>query len=99
MFDWQGDVVGAFGGTGMAAGPVLRQVQIEAQRNGVGLRLAMGLIRDKVDGARPTLLKLPPSLARELAIHRLDAAIEELETWPPESIETLRLIEARAALA
>lgn len=99
MLDWQGDVVGAFGGTGMAADPVLRQAQIEAQHNGFGLRLAMWLIRDKVDGSRTTLLMLQPSPARELAIRRLDGAIEELETWPPDSIETLRLIEARAALA
>lgn len=83
----------------MAADPTLRHAQIEAQRNGVGLRLAIWLIHEKIAGSRAALLTLPPSPARELAIRRLDAAIEDLETWPPESIETLRLVETRAALA
>lgn len=99
VLDWQGEVVSAFGGAGMVADPTLRQAQIAAQTNGVGLRLAIGLIRDKIDGSRTTLLTLPPSPARELGIRRLDGALDELERWPPESIETLRLIEARAALA
>lgn len=83
----------------MVADPTLRQAQIAAQTNGVGLRLATSLIRDKIDGSRTTLLTLSASPARELALRRLDGALDELERWPPDSIETLRLIEARAALA
>lgn len=69
-----------------------------AQTNGVGLRLAIQLIQDKIAGCKGTLRTLPTT-SRELAMRKLDMALAELHETQPTSIEALRLVEARAALA
>jgi len=46
-----------------------------------------------------TTRALPPSLARDRTLHKLHQTRDELAQWPPADIETLRLIEGRAALA
>lgn len=48
-------------------------------------------------GSEETLLALPSLPAREAALRKLDVAMRELASVP-ETVEELRLIEARAAL-
>lgn len=98
LLDWQGEVVGVLG-DGAAPDPALRQAQLAARTNGVGLRLATRLIREKVVSSLETVQTLPPSLGRDAARRKLDSAVAELERWPPATVEVLRLVEGRAALA
>jgi CRISPR-associated protein Cas1 len=98
VLNWQGSVVSVFGGDNLVADLDLRQAQVAVQTNGTGLQLAIQLIRDKVAGCKAALRTLPTS-SRELAMRKLDMALEELHETPPMTIEALRLVEARAALA
>ncbi len=98
LLDWQGEVAGVLG-DGAASDPALRSAQLAARTNGVGLGLATRLIREKVASSLETLRTLPPSLGRDAARRKLEVALTELERWPPATVEGLRLIEGRAALA
>ena len=98
LLDWQGEVAGVLG-DGAAPDPALREAQLAARTNGIGLRLATRLIRAKVAGSLETLGTLPPSLARDGGRRKLDGALTELERRPPATVEALRLAEGRAALA
>lgn len=98
LLDWQGEVVGVLG-DGAASNPALRQAQLAARTNGIGLRLATRLIRAKVAASIDALRTLPPSLARDAARRKLEGALAELEPRPPATVEALRLVEGRAALA
>jgi CRISPR-associated protein Cas1 len=98
VLDWQGEMI-AMLGDGAAPDPSLRQAQLSAQTNGLGLRLATRLIREKVVSSLETLGTLPPSLRRDAARRKLEGALAQLKRWPPATIEALRLIEGRAALS
>jgi CRISPR-associated protein Cas1 len=99
QINWQGEVITVLGGTPLAADA---RPLVEAQRaaaNGeTGLALSVALVREKIRGCKTTLESLPESLPRGRALGRLDIALGEL-TAPVASLETLRLIEGRAALA
>ncbi len=98
LLDWQGKIVSVLG-DGTAYDPALREAQVAASTNGLGLRIAKQLIRDKLIGSQLTLRTLRKTLAREAALSKLEAVLDELQTMPLESIEELRLLEARGALA
>lgn len=97
LLNWQGEVVSVVG-EGNAYDPELREAQLTARNNGLGLRISTRLIRDKVINSRETLQTLPSFLGRNLAVGKLEAILEEFHIAPPQSIEALRLLEARAAL-
>lgn len=98
LLDWQGEIVSVLG-DGTAYDPALREAQIAASTNGSGLRLATRLIQDKLLGSQVTLRTLRKTLAREVALSKLEAVLDELKDSPPASIEGLRMLEARGALA
>jgi CRISPR-associated endonuclease Cas1 len=97
LLDWRGEVVSVVG-EGAAYDPSLREAQLTAKRNGVGLRVATQLIKDKISQSRVTLRTLRKVSSREATLSKLEAVLEELQT-PPTSIEELQLMEARGALA
>jgi CRISPR-associated protein Cas1 len=99
LLDWQGQVVSVLSGSGGAPDPGLREAQLAARVDGQGLQLATWLIARKIEGSIKTTRALPPSPARDRTLHKLHQTRDELARWPPADIETLRLIEGRAALA
>ena len=98
--NWQGEVVSMLGGVGHSADPKKVATQRDALQNGRGLQIAIQLIRDKINGCMETLEQvLPASLERERALAKQAKALAILESDPPSTMEALRLIEGRAALA
>jgi CRISPR/Cas system-associated endonuclease Cas1 len=77
----------------------LRHAQLAARQNELGLRLAARLILAKVVGSIDTVRSLPQSLPRDRAQSKLAGALHELHACPPADLESLRLVEGRAALA
>ncbi len=98
MMDWRGNLVGVLG-RGTAYDRELREAQLRAQGNGVGLQIATGLIRDKLVASQETLHSLLRSPGQEQALERLEVVLGELRTATPATIDALRLLEARAAAA
>jgi CRISPR-associated endonuclease Cas1 len=98
LLSWQGEVISVMG-DGAVYDPALREAQLAAQKSGAGLQIAIELIREKITNSRNTLEALPPSPVVDVAADKLQATLEELHEAPPESIEHLRLVEARAAYA
>lgn len=99
LLDWQGQVASVLNGDGRAPDAVLLQQQLATQHDGRGLRLATQLIHAKIAGSIATLRHLPTSPAREQSIARVQRSLHDLEVLPPPTIEALRLLEGRAALA
>jgi len=99
LLDWQGQVLSTLDGGGAVPDLGLRAAQLTARQTGAGLRLGTQLIAAKVKASMDTVRSLPPSLGRDRAASRLAGTLHELEHWPPGDVETLRLIEGRAALA
>ncbi len=100
QINWQGEVVTLMGGMGHSADSNLVEAQRAALRNGQGIQIAIQLIHDKISGCLETLAQvLPPSLVREQGLIKQQKALTKLERNPPTTIEDLRLIEGRAALA
>ena len=98
--NWQAEVVSMLGGVGHSADPKKVATQRDALQNGRGLQIAIQLIRDKINGCMETLEQvLPASLERERALAKQAKALAILESDPPSTMEALRLIEGRAALA
>jgi CRISPR-associated endonuclease Cas1 len=98
QINWRGEVTSVVGNYGVPFDPALRQAQLDALTNGVGLELATQLIRDKIAGCQDTLLTFWRSPAGDQGLAKLERTLDELKETPP-SIDALRLIEARAALA
>ncbi len=97
LLDWQGKVVSVVG-DGAAYDLAIREAQIAAKTNDTGLRIATQLIRDKIVQSQATLRAFRKMPGREVALHKLEAVLEELQTLPA-SVQELQLIEARGALA
>lgn len=96
---WRGEVVSALG-DGPAPDPDRVATQLEAQRNGRALPLAISLIREKIRNSIETLTNaLPPSAAREAAIVKLHREATDLAKRPPKSARELLGLEGRAAYA
>ncbi len=96
MVDWRGEVVSVVGDGG-AYDPALREAQIDAQRSGLGLQIAIDLIEGKIRGSIDTLESLPASLVRSAAIEQLVILSADLQGTPPENVQQLLLVEAKAA--
>jgi len=96
--DWQGRVVSVCGPYAVPYDPALREAQLAAYTNGVGLQIATQLIRDKIAGCIETLLGFPRSPSRDNGLQKTQRIANELQVQP-RSFEALRLLEARAALA
>lgn len=98
VLNWRGEVVSVLGGDGVAPDASVRAAQIAAQTNGIGDTLAAQLIRDKVAESKITLNTLPMSPHRANALQIHDDVLAALAT-KPQTIESIRLEEARAAAA
>ncbi len=98
VLDWQGNLVSVLG-QGTAYKPELREAQLRALGNGLGLQIATQLIQDKLEASQETLHSLLRSPGQEQALERLEVVLGELGKAPPETIDALRLLEARAAAA
>jgi CRISPR-associated endonuclease Cas1 len=98
QINWRGEVTSVVGNYGVPFNPALRQAQLDALTNGVGLELATQLIRDKIAGCQETLMTFWRSPLRDQGLAKLQRALADLEESPP-TIDAVRLIEARAALA
>jgi CRISPR associated protein Cas1 len=94
---WQGDVVSVIGDQG-PYDPDVRREQRLAIDDGRGLKLSRQLIRQKIEASQTTLMTFGATPKREVALTKLDIALEELDAMPP-TLEEVRMIEARAALA
>jgi CRISPR-associated protein Cas1 len=99
MLDWRGEVISTTSGESGNPDSSLREAQVAAQRDGLGVQLAVTLIQEKVANSQRTLRVLPPTSGREWALRKLDRIQGELRRTPPEALAALRLVEARAALA
>jgi len=98
LLSWQGEVVSVVG-DGAVYDPSLREAQLAARRSAVGLKISTGLIQDKIANSRDTLEILPSSPVVGAAADKLRGTLEELHDRPPESMDELRFVEARAAYA
>lgn len=99
LLDWQGQVTSVMNGDGRGTDAVLLHEQLSAQCDGRGLEIATRLIQAKIEGSMETLLTLPASLTRDRSMTRVQRSLHELTLLPPPTIEALRLLEGRAALA
>jgi len=98
QINWQGEVITVLGGNPHAADIHLVEAQRYAADGPRGLEISLELIKQKIQGCQATLRSFAESLPRERALSKLEHALEEL-AFPTTSIESLRLIEGRAALA
>jgi CRISP-associated protein Cas1 len=97
--NWRGEVITALG-AGHATNPRLVARQLDAQRSGHGLSVAVSLIRSKLFNSIETLsATLPLSPTRQHVIKQLQAGISELTKKPPKSTAALLGLEGRAAQA
>lgn len=95
LMNYRGQVQSVIGGRGVVSDLRLRQVQIEAQSNGIGLEIATQLIQNKIKACKSTL-KIFHSLKAKRAIQKLDQHLKELK-YAVTDRRSLLIIEARAA--
>ncbi len=94
--DWQGHVQAVLGG--LAADPRRVAAQVQAQRSGRGLSIAIDLIREKIANSIETLqAALPNSPSRVSAVLKLKKDLAALEKRPSSSISDVIGIEGYAA--
>jgi CRISPR-associated endonuclease Cas1 len=94
LLNWKGEVTSVCGGDGTQSDPQLRQSQLAAQKNGLGLKLSIQLIKDKLKNSQETLFTLP-AVNHETARRRIAHIILLLDT--SKDVSELRFYEARAA--
>jgi len=99
VLDWRGRVVTSLGGRPGPTDLRLREAQLAAVTNGTGLRLSNELIKDKLRGSIATLRSLPTTPRVGAGIGRVSDLLGELDVRPPLDIDSLRMLEARAANA
>lgn len=87
LMNWKGEVTTVCGGDGTQSDPRLRQAQLEANKNGLGLRISIQLIKDKLKNSQETLLTLP-SVNHESARRGLAKIIRALD--PSKDVAELR---------
>lgn len=98
QINWQGEVITVLGGHDHSAESKLVKAQKSANDSTVGLKISNELIKQKIQGCQFTLSYFPESLPRNRALEKLSKSLAELNQ-PVATIEMLRLIEGRAALA
>ncbi|MBP6367028.1 MAG: CRISPR-associated endonuclease Cas1 [Nitrosomonas sp.] len=98
QINWQGEVITVLGGNSHAADARLIEAQRTVIGSSEGLKISLELIKQKIQGCQSTLSFFPESLPRNRALEKLCNSLDELDR-PIASIELLRLIEGRAALA
>ncbi len=98
QINWQGEVITVLGGHSYAADARLVAAQQAAIGSSLGLKISIELIKKKIHECQFTLSNFPESLPRNRAIDKLSKSLNEL-AQPVPSIELLRLIEGRAAIA
>lgn len=98
QINWQGEIVTVLGDSTYAANARLVTAQRDATGSSLGLEISIELIKLKIQECQSTLNYFPESLPRNRAIEKLNKSLEELHQ-PIASIELLRLIEGRAAVA
>jgi CRISPR/Cas system-associated endonuclease Cas1 len=81
------------------ADPEIRARQIDAQQSGHGLALATWLIRRKLQGSVVTLGFLPRSTRVDIGIQRIQNLEGAVRSLPPNDVNELLMVEARAASA
>ena len=94
VLNWKGEVTTVCGGDGTQSDPQLRQAQLEAQKNGLGLKMSVQLIKDKLKQSQETLFALP-SFDHEPARKCISSIIGKLDH--SRDMQELRIYEARAA--
>lgn len=94
LLNWKGEVTSVCGGDGTQSDPQLRQSQLAAQKNGLGLKLSIQLIKDKLKNSQETLFTLP-AVNHEPARIRIANIIRRLDQ--SKDMAELRFYEARAA--
>ena len=97
--NWRGEVVTALG-AGHAADPKRVAAQLETQRSGRALQIAISLIKAKLRNSLETLsIAVPKSAARDHGAWQLKSGLSELTKHPPPTVDTLLGLEGRAGLA
>jgi CRISPR-associated protein Cas1 len=97
--NWRGEVTTVLG-TGNAIDPHRVAAQLEAQRNGKALPLAISLIHQKIRNSIETLtIAVPPSPPRDAATKKLHFELTQLDKHSPRSIRALLGVEGRSAFA
>lgn len=99
VLDWMGEVINVMRTDGMASDPALREAQLAALTNTVGLQVATWLIREKIGASQQALRTLPSSPQVEEGILRLQRYRASLQEGFPVDVQELLLLEARAAFA
>jgi CRISPR-associated endonuclease Cas1 len=98
ILNWQGKVITALGGDSNSIDPTVRHAQLQALNNDTGLRLAVELIRRKIEASKETTKQHAPAAVLDGSLEKLDACLSALNGTETNVIG-VRLIEAQAALA
>jgi CRISPR-associated endonuclease Cas1 len=101
QINWRGEAISVAGGTGYAADPEIARAQREAQTDDARrMAICRWLVTDKIGASCDTLAQVvEASPARERALHEVAASLREMTTRPPKTLDALRGIEGRVALA
>jgi CRISP-associated protein Cas1 len=97
LLAWDGTARSLLPAGGSRSIPELLQAQVRALTDSTGLRLARNLIERKVEGSLAALANLPEGPRVHLARSGLAGIRKELVASPPADVDSLRLVEARAA--
>jgi CRISPR-associated endonuclease Cas1 len=101
QINWRGEAITVAGGTGYAADSEItraqRETQIDDDRR---MAICRWLVTDKFGASCDTLAQVvEASPARERALQEVAASLREITTRPPQTLDALRGIEGRVALA
>jgi CRISPR-associated endonuclease Cas1 len=101
QINWRGEAITVAGGSGYVADFTLARAQREAQADeGRRMAICRWLVTDKIGASRDTLAQVVgASPARERALQEIAASLHEMTTRPPHTLDALRGIEGRVALA
>jgi len=101
QINWRGEAISVAGRTGYAADPEIARAQREAQTDDARrLAICRWLVTDKIGASSDTLAQVVEvSPARERALQEIAASLREITTRPPHTVDALRGIEGRVALA
>ena len=98
--DWKGNVVHVAGGSGYAINAKLAEAQEAARNNGRWLTVSRQLISLKIANCIETLRSaFPKAAAADEASSRLSGLAREMKYDSPSTVDDLRGVEGRAAIA